>query len=463
MSDIRRWKPVTVQPVEWPDLHYTVIDLETTIRNTGEDAVGKQQAAPYHPDNKIWLYGSTESRPMHTLTKDSFSNEMARHKVLNNIHLSNNMFAADIMVGQNFKFDLVYLLVHHKKDLLRFLRRGGIIWDTMQAEYLLTNQQAQFAALGSKYKVTETVMEDTGTLVTEKKLIKRGMAEKYGGVDKDDRIAEYWNNGVDTPDIPQNELVEYLDGDLKNTAIVFREQYKLSMNRGPEFMNLIQTQMQAIVATAFAEYNGMKFDLDKAAQEAMVMAKEHDKIEKRLRNYMADELNLHGSPDDPVILGEDCNPGSVQQLSTMLFGGTFKHTKRLQVVDEHGNGIFLKTGANKGDPKMRNETIEVVVDPRTALCALCKHLLEQNTLGYVLDDPACKIIMAEMGETSVTGVFLKNVLKYRDIGKDLNTYYVGLMNLTWPTDTCIHGNLNHCATGTGRLSSNAPNMQNVSG
>jgi len=59
--------------------------------------------------------------------------------------------------------------------------------------------------------------------------------------------------------------------------------------------------------------------------------------------------------------------------------------------------------------------------------------------------------------------FLQGLKDYRRIHKDLNTYYMGLLKLVWPTDSCLHGSINHCTTGTGRLSSSSPNMQNISG
>ena len=36
---------------------YVVIDLETSIKNRGEEAIGDFKASPYHPDNKIVAVG----------------------------------------------------------------------------------------------------------------------------------------------------------------------------------------------------------------------------------------------------------------------------------------------------------------------------------------------------------------------------------------------------------------------
>jgi len=446
--------PPKANPVDYRCMNYMVLDLETTIRNRGDDAIGKMQASPFHPDNKIHMYGHTRPASMTGI----FDLETRAGQRITNLYQGDfleTLDVSDIIVGQNLKFDMLYLLMHHKCRFMRFLRNGGVIWDTMQAEYLLTNHQDQFAPLGNKYKKH----------VEPKVLIKQGMAEKYGGFDKDDRIAEYWNEGIDTPDIPQEELRDYLDGDLSNTLIVFQHQYRDTLDNGPDFTALVQTQMQAIVATTMCEYNGMHFDIDAASKELVVLAKEHDNRETIMQNWMADEINVHAEVGTPVVEAADCNPGSPQQLSTVLMGGVFKHTKRLPMEDDEGKPLFIKTGPNKGQPKMKNFVCHVTIEEKNS--ALGAHVdtsvLTKNTLGYVLDNDVIPKLIDEVGKTTAAGVFLKNVLKYRELSKDINTYYIGLLNLTWPTDSCIHGTMNHCATGTGRLSSSAPNMQNVSG
>ena len=64
--------------------------------------------------------------------------------------------------------------------------------------------------------------------------------------------------------------------------------------------------------------------------------------------------------------------------------------------------------------------------------------------------------------SGIGAAFVKDLLEFRSLDKDLNTYYVGYGKLYWPHDQCIHGSFNHCATATGRLSSSKPNLQNLS-
>jgi len=52
------------------------------------------------------------------------------------------------------------------------------------------------------------------------------------------------------------------------------------------------------------------------------------------------------------------------------------------------------------------------------------------------------------------------VLRHRELAKQVSTYYDGFRALKYP-DGFIHGELKHCNTHTGRLSSSAPNLQNL--
>lgn len=56
---------------------------------------------------------------------------------------------------------------------------------------------------------------------------------------------------------------------------------------------------------------------------------------------------------------------------------------------------------------------------------------------------------------------LEKIKEMRTLSKDIVTYYEGYSNLTWGTTGLIHHSLNHCSTGTGRLSCTSPNLQNT--
>jgi len=443
---------------------WSVIDLETTIRNTGEDAVGKSTGSPHHPDNKIFLYGVTKGTIPNSFSphpkkwpRDTFRIQKDPEDLF--IILQH----VNLLVGHNIKFDILYLLYNHYDEFMDWLRKGGKIWDTMHAEYLLTQQEEQFAPLGNKYKKVFTPVAG-GTTLEEKVLVREGLGPKYGGTDKDDKIAEYWNAGIDTPDIPFDLLYEYLQDDLRNTSIVYVEQLELALAKGASFMKLLTSQMDAIVATSMIEYNGIRMDVYAASEKAEEIAVRHDAQEEWLQSIMADELNLHIHPSLPAvefIKPKECNPASAQQLSTVLFGGQFKFVRDIQQVDENGNAIRYKTGPRKGQPKTKKTELLVDIPETLAPFTAYSSDIDSNNNGKKLDESTLKKLKVKV--KSKWELFIDSLLEYRSLEKELSVSYMGLMKLVWPTDSCVHGNLNHTATNTGRLSSSAPNMQNFSG
>jgi DNA polymerase-1 len=61
---------------------------------------------------------------------------------------------------------------------------------------------------------------------------------------------------------------------------------------------------------------------------------------------------------------------------------------------------------------------------------------------------------------------IQGILKSKELAKLQSTYVEGMLNKHrekhWPPNM-IHGQYNQVVTGTGRLSSSEPNMQNMSG
>jgi len=388
---------------------YQVIDSETNIKNIGEDAVGKMKADPFCPLNwAVWwgsrLSGDARSSPVCVEDKSLFVGSKV-----------------DLLVGHNIKFDLHYLWKADKIVHDRMYKDGIRIWCTQLAEYLLTGQDSKWASLDQ-------------------------LAEKYGGTLKDSKMKEYWESGVDTEDIPSEELVPYLQGDIVNTELVFLAQVKQAMDM--DMMPLMVTQMEALLATAEMEFNGMAFDSVAALEAAVEMSKEIRNLEVKLMTIMEDR-----GVTDP-------NPASSQQVSAYLFGGKIKHTEMQPALDAMGKRVRYKSGAREGQTKFKK--VEVI----TELPKFIKpHKVWANKEGYsVANDVLTEVHRTNMASGGLLALkvveFIDLMLEFRRLQKDVKTYYVGFSKLTWP-DGFIHGHFNHCNTNTGRLSSSAPNMQNV--
>lgn len=419
---------------------FSVIDLETSIKNRGEHSIGRNKASPFHPENKIVWYGCTI--PMR-LQGDDIKNlplgfTRASKGPRDLMTLLSGGPTLDLLVGHNIKFDLLYLMhdPELREPLQSYFESGGKVWDTMIAEYLLTAQRSQFASLDK-------------------------LSEKYGGTIKDDRLKEYWDKEIDTEDIPDTIIKPYLVADLDNTGLIFYHQVLEAMDKGQDFLNLLDVQMDALLATTMMEYNGIHFDMRGALGASSKIAEKLSKIESKLAETMRDEvLKNPASSIHPVLAGE-LNPGSIQQVSAILCGGSIKYKRDIPQHDADGMPILYKSGARKGQVKTLKQELTILCRGMLPVSTTAQYL-EKTTKGFKLDEKSLKKLSSLSGLPKSTRKFIDNLLVFRSLTKELMVSYMGLIELTWPTDECIHGNLNHCSTYTGRLSSSAPNIQNFS-
>lgn len=156
---------------------YMIFDLETTIKE-----IYKRKANPWDDDNWIVAHGWKFEGDEYCSWK--YYNKKQREGRC--IHIPENV---TVIVGHNIKFDLLWEMTMENDSLRAFLKRGGKIWCTQYAEYLLGAQiqEVQMNALND-------------------------VAPKYGGTTKIDAVKALWDQGVNTPEIPEDLLIDYLVG-----------------------------------------------------------------------------------------------------------------------------------------------------------------------------------------------------------------------------------------------------------
>lgn len=349
------------------------IDAETSIKCP----VGKHQAHPMWPLNKVVAMGA-------------WDHARGEYALLDTKHPT--AFAPKVMlVGHNIKFDLLYMYRDFPKAVLPY------IWDTQLAEYIITGQKAKYASLNSliiKYL-------DEGRL-------------------KDDRLKEFWDNGVNTEDIPMSILLPYLENDVLTTKDIFQKQWEVAKEQGQTA--LILTQMEALRATTAMNLRGMAIDWDYVDMQRAGYGHHIEELEKEL----------------PAGLDYK----SPKELSLFFFGGVRKEVER-QLVGQYKNG----------KDKYRN--VEVI----KRVHGVVTPIGDAGKNGYYSSDD--KVL-----ETISTTALLPSVRRIASVVSSLRkaqkikeTYYEGLSSLRFP-NSLIYPNLNHTSTGTGRLSCTNPNLQN---
>lgn len=383
-----------------------VLDTETNIKNTD---VGKMKASPYHVDNNIVAMGYTTPKEyVHAYNRTGLNTVT----ILASHWWQHALLEPIILVGQNIGFDLLYLM-KATGEHWESVSKNIYIWDTQQVAYLLSGQTHMYPSLDE-------------------------LSEQYGLELKDDEIKQYWEDGVDTSDIPKEKLLEYMKADVLKTQTIFRKQWEV-VQKDPRLFGLVKVKMEDLLATTMMEWHGMHFDLAAAHRASDTLS---------LRVGVLEAL-IALETSHMFVKGFEYNPRSLDHLSLALFGGKYAVDGIEEILDvTTGLPVLYKSGARKGEVKTRRVSIEYTT----------------KGLGIVpTEEPNKKGIYSTRDEVlaEISHIPLaQNTLLLRTLDKELNTYYIGYSKLVWP-DGKIHPSINHCSTRTGRQSCTQPNLQNT--
>jgi len=436
---------------------YLIFDEETQIHKSH-----RRTANPFDPLNFVVARGWKKEGDGHCSASFHTGRSGDNHLVIAD--------DVDVLVGHNIKFDLLYELVASESNVQGYYRRGGRIWCTQYAEYLLRAQDRRFH------------MNSMDQII-----------ESYGGRKKIDGMKELWKAGVQTADMDQDMVLDYLigtedegrnSGDIGNTELIYLGQVKEATEMG--MLKMIQVRMDALAATTEMEYNGIKVDMKRAASDL-----------KSLNAALAEatvELNEYTAviPDE---VGFSWN--SVIHKSVLIYGGIIKYKKQTTYLDENtgelarlkavekqavlkdGEPVLYLSGKKKGEQKYKNVDVpgELKVKYQDFFHALPGYVdaksldIDKSTLTDGKDGPIYstdKDTVILLGNLDVP--FLKAMSRKTTLDKEIGTYYVttdnkgdmkGMLTCVQPRDHIIHHALNHTSTVTSRLSASNPNMQNI--
>lgn len=319
---------------------YLVIDMETTTKRKY-----KRVANPFINENYIVLSGARDYLGNVFLPQRYFDRSVALRyddpSITSSIfHVEKssphslffpNLDDYDVLVGHNIKFDLLH--VWRDAEIKRFLKRGGRIWDTMYAEYLLTGQEVRLGNGASLESV----------------------AKSYGGLTpKLDAVKRAWADGKETYQIPFSVLTEYLKGDLENTELIFKRHVERALKQRQA--QIINSRMDGLLCTTEMEFNGLKTNVDVAQQQSNGLMMKVAELRRELAGAVPSEV--------PRDCHKFFNWSSNAHLIVYFFGGTLKlstHAKASKILpkevfdrhslycpvdsfskEEYPDGVFLR-------------------------------------------------------------------------------------------------------------------------
>jgi DNA polymerase-1 len=252
----------------------------------------------------------------------------------------------------------------------------------------------------------------------------------------DGDLSHYWDAGIDTTDIPWDELEPYAVQDAKLTYEIYKRQQGVLLGER-NLLPLVKLSNQDLLVLADMEWNGLKFDTE--------LLKQKEKETSEILKEIICKLDRIVSVSFPV------NYNSPDFLSCLLYGGNFHYQEK----EEIGH---YKTGQKAGEVKHRWVT-KTHVFPRLVE-PLSRSGLKKEGF-YSTDVKTLKNIHAKGKASEIK----KLLLEYSKLEKLQSTYYIGIQkivsNYKW-SDGILHGNFNQAVARTGRLSSSKPNLQNLS-
>lgn len=342
-------------------------------------------------------------------------------------HLQGQFDKATLVVGFNLKFDL------------HWIRRYGVnlrnvrVWDCQLAEFILSHQKLAYPSL-------------------DEACSRRGLGNKLDVVS-----SEYWDNGIDTPDVPEQLLKEYLAVDVSLTQRLYEAQLKIFLEGDPKLFNLFKLQCEDLLVLAEMEWNGMLFNTDKAKELSDETSIKLEGITKQLSELVDAPAGFNWNSDDHVstaLYGGDLYlPGKVPTERTLKDGTVKRGEKNGWVRFEYGRLVV---------PPDRSETKPTAGMDNASLRQFNEGRPKPIVRVYSVSEPTLRGLRC----TGKARRLIQLLLERSNLEKLNSTYYLGIPKVMtekdWPPNM-VHGQLNQCVARTGRLSASSPNQQNYSG
>lgn len=318
-------------------------------------------------------------------------------------HINEVLASVKLFVGFNLKFDLSWL----RREFGYIPPFGTRFHDCQYAEFIFSDQTWKFPDLGTA-------------------CAKRGLGDKYDFIKEN-----YWDKGIDTCDIPEDELEEYCVQDVEITHQLYIEQLKDFEGKYAHLYRLFRLHMLDLPVLLEIEWNGLKYNKERSLQLADEYEVKIQSIEQQLNQLVDFEINWNSN----------------DEKSAVLYGGTVSRTIKVPI------GTF-KSGARIGQVKYKN------VESLTTFPRLVEPLkLNQETENLSVAEP----VLRSLRPKKAVAKLIELILERTKLEKMNGTYLKGLPKkleeMGW--GTVLHPSYNQCVAVTGRIASSNPNGQNI--
>jgi DNA polymerase I-like protein with 3'-5' exonuclease and polymerase domains len=395
-------------------MSYAVFDCETTIKNDGN---------PFTKSNKLCLVGIEVAG-----VYNEFDIEYSGEPYGENLKAIKMLLeSVDFVVGFNIKFDLQWIKRYVPDLSIR------CVFDTQLGDFLLCHQRYPYPSLNDA-----CARNGLGTKLDVVKL-------------------EYWEHGIDTPDVPRDILSKYLQQDVLLTRQLYEKQVA---QMSPPTKRLMYLQGQDLLILMEMERNGLDFDKERAAELGKQTQARIAEIDGALRELVGSNVVNFGSDD---------------HVSCLLYGGEIFERYRYAYERELKDGTKVQRERWEERPISFPRLVQPLKGTETKPTdgmddrRLREFNLERELEGkkpcrrhWSVAEPVLKRLKLNKKAKRIVDLMLeRSNLKKLD-----STYYTGLvekMDEVEAYDGRIHGRFNQVVARTGRLSSSDPNLQNFSG
>lgn len=316
--------------------------------------------------------------------------------------------SADLLIGFNSKFDLSW--ARREFGFIPTFRTR--VYDPQYAEYLFSNQTWKFP--------------DLATACTT-----RGLNPKQDYI-----WEQYWSKGIDSDQIPEEELKEYNLNDVEITYDLYLVQMEMFRTTHKHLYKLFRLHMLDLLVLLEMEWNGLRYNKDKSLQ----LAEDYDTkvldIATQLNNIVDFEINWNSN----------------NEKSTILYGGSIGRSHQVPIG-------HYKTGARAGQVKFKS--MESFTEfPRLVQPLTVREFGEVKDVTSVSED-----VLRSLKPNKLARKVIDLILERSKLEKMNGTYLKGLPKKIeeYQWGDYLHPSYNQCVAVTGRIASSNPNGQNIPG